>query len=179
MEDDLSLHLQSVWQSPKIGFYCLNAAASAELVEIFFLWSVWLGQSGIDGVEGGDCLKSQIFLSENRKSVSGLVSGYGVFQSREDFSDSLGGMQKGLAKTLANPLQERKRQDSNLRTALGRSTVFEAASFSHSDTLPGILLGLCPKLSQFPHPPFQGSDQGLRAFHRRWAFPARQLRPGI
>lgn len=30
----------------------------------------------------------------------------------------------------------RKRQDSNLRTALGRSTVFEAASFSHSDTLP-------------------------------------------
>lgn len=52
MEDDLSLHLQSVWQSSKIGFYYLNAAASAELVEIFFLWSVWLGQSGIDGVEG-------------------------------------------------------------------------------------------------------------------------------
>lgn len=52
MEDDLSLHLQSVWQSSKIGFYCLNAAASAELVEIFFLWSVWFGQSGIDGVEG-------------------------------------------------------------------------------------------------------------------------------
>ena len=52
MEDDLSLHLQSVWQSSKIGFYCLNAAASAELVEIFFLWSVWLGQSVIDGVEG-------------------------------------------------------------------------------------------------------------------------------
>lgn len=73
MEDDLSLHLQSVWQSSKIGFYCLNAAASAELVEIFFLWSVWLGQSGIDGVEGGDCLKSHMFLSENRKSVSGLV----------------------------------------------------------------------------------------------------------
>ena len=76
-------------------------------------------------------------------------------------------MQKGLAKTLANPLQERKRQDSNLRTALGRSTVFEAASFSHSDTLPVISLGPCPKLSQFPHPPFQGGDQGLRAFHRR------------
>lgn len=36
MEDDLSLHLQSVWQSSKIGFYCLNAAASAEFVEIFF-----------------------------------------------------------------------------------------------------------------------------------------------
>ena len=36
MEDDLSLHLQSVWQSSKIGFYCLNAAASAELVEFFF-----------------------------------------------------------------------------------------------------------------------------------------------
>ena len=165
-------------------------------------------------------------------------------------------MQKGLAKTLANPLQERKRQDSNLRTALGRSTVFEAASFSHSDTLPVILLGLCPKpaisipptpfsrgrsgptgfpsplglpcspaparhlkmpccfigtlsqtltlraafasstylLPQIPgpgrssdddllnppaRPPFQGGDQGLRAFHRRWAFPARQLRPGI
>lgn len=52
MEDDLSLHLQSVWQSPKIGFYCLKAAASAELVEIFFLWSVWLGQSGIHGVAG-------------------------------------------------------------------------------------------------------------------------------
>ena len=70
-------------------------------------------------------------------------------------------MQKGLAKTLANPLQERKRQDSNLRTALGRSTVFEAASFSHSDTLP----------VQFPRPPFQGGDQGLRAFHRRNGFP--------
>ena len=80
-------------------------------------------------------------------------------------------MQKGSAKTLANPLQERKRQDSNLRTALGRSTVFEAASFSHSDTLPVILLGLCPKLSQFPHPPFQGGDQGLRAFHRRLPSP--------
>ena len=37
MEDDLSLHLQSVWQSPNIGFYCLKAAASAELVEIFLL----------------------------------------------------------------------------------------------------------------------------------------------
>lgn len=52
MEDDLSLHLQSVWQSSKIGFYCLNAAASVELVEIFFLWSVWLGQSGIHRTEG-------------------------------------------------------------------------------------------------------------------------------
>ena len=52
MEDDLSLHLQSVWQSSKIGFYCLNAAASAELVKIFFLWSAWLVQSCIDGVEG-------------------------------------------------------------------------------------------------------------------------------
>ena len=50
-------------------------------------------------------------------------------------------MQKGSAKVLANPLQERKRQDSNLRTALGRSTVFEAASFSHSDTLPVIYIG--------------------------------------
>lgn len=58
MEDDLSLHLQSVWQSPKIGFYCLNAAASAELVEIFLLgahgWvgAAFIGQSGIDGAEG-------------------------------------------------------------------------------------------------------------------------------
>lgn len=52
MEDDLSLHLQSVWQSSKIGFYCLNAAASAELVEIFFFGLLWLGQSGLDGVEG-------------------------------------------------------------------------------------------------------------------------------
>ena len=52
MEDDLSLHLQSVWQSSKIGFYCLNAAASAEFVEIFFeglrgwcsvvlMWAEW------------------------------------------------------------------------------------------------------------------------------------------
>lgn len=39
----------------------------------------------------------------------------------------------------------RKRQDSNLRTALGRSTVFEAASFSHSDTLPLFLSGPCPE----------------------------------
>ena len=41
---------------------------------------------------GGDCLKSQTFLSENRESASSLVKGYGVFQSREDFSDSLGGV---------------------------------------------------------------------------------------
>lgn len=41
MEDDLSLHLQSVWQSSKIGFYCLNAAASAELVEIFFFFGLY------------------------------------------------------------------------------------------------------------------------------------------
>lgn len=58
MEDDLSLHLQSVWQSPKIGFYCLKAVASAELVEIFFGelhgWGrvAFIGQRGIDGAEG-------------------------------------------------------------------------------------------------------------------------------
>lgn len=59
MEDDLSLHLQSVWQSSKIGFYCLNAAASAELVEIFFFFGLYgwgraafIGQRGIDGAEG-------------------------------------------------------------------------------------------------------------------------------
>ena len=40
---------------------------------------------------GGDCPKSQTFLRENRESAFGLVYGYGVFQSREDFSDSLGG----------------------------------------------------------------------------------------
>lgn len=57
MEDDLSLHLQSVWQVPKIGFYCLKAAASAELVEIFLLglqgWgaAAFIGQSCIDGAE--------------------------------------------------------------------------------------------------------------------------------
>ena len=76
-------------------------------------------------------------------------------------------MQKGLAKTLANPLQERKRQDSNLRTALGRSTVFEAASFSHSDTLPVILLVLCPKLSQspsIPPTPFSRGRSGPTGF---------------
>ena len=43
---------------------------------------------------GGDCLKSQIFLSENRESAFGLVQGYGVFQSREDFSVSLRGINK-------------------------------------------------------------------------------------
>ena len=96
-----------------------------------------------------------------------LYRGTEYFSLARTFRTVWGGMQKGLAKTLANPLQERKRQDSNLRTALGRSTVFEAASFSHSDTLPVILLGLCPKLSQSPRPPFQGGDQGLRAFHRR------------
>lgn len=58
MEDDLSLHLQSVWQSSKIGFYCLKAAASAELVEIFLEelhgWGrvAFIGQRGIDGAEG-------------------------------------------------------------------------------------------------------------------------------
>lgn len=58
MEDDLSLHLQSVWQSSKIGFYCLNAAASVELVEIFLRglhgWGrvALLGWGGIDGAEG-------------------------------------------------------------------------------------------------------------------------------
>lgn len=51
MEDDLSLHLQSVWQSSKIGFYCLNAAASAKLVEIFFAGTAWLGQIGIHRTE--------------------------------------------------------------------------------------------------------------------------------
>ena len=55
MEDDLSLHLQSVWQSPKIGFYCLNAAASAELVEIFLgdcmVGAALMGQS--DGYAKG------------------------------------------------------------------------------------------------------------------------------
>ena len=41
--------------------------------------------------QGGDCPKSQTFLSENRESAFGLVYGYGVFLSREDFSDRLGG----------------------------------------------------------------------------------------
>gem|GEM_PF-3668237 len=36
------------------------------------------------------------------------------------------------------------------------------------------------RLSQSPYPPpFKGAHQGLRAFHRRVAFPARRLRPGI
>ena len=39
-------------------------------------------------VSGGDCLKSQIFLSENRESASGLVLGYGLFQLCEGFSDN-------------------------------------------------------------------------------------------
>lgn len=65
MEDDLSLHLQSVWQSSKIGFYCLKAAASAELVEIFFLWSAWLGRSCIHRTEGA--LMGQ--RGENAKGV--------------------------------------------------------------------------------------------------------------
>ena len=30
-----------------------------------------------------------------------------------------------------------------------------------------------------PNPLFKGAHQGLRAFHRRDAIPARQLRPGI
>ena len=47
---------------------------------------------------GGDCPKSQTFLSENRESAFGLVYGYGVFQSREDFSDSLGGYGSGVGK---------------------------------------------------------------------------------
>ena len=94
-----------------------------------------------------------------------LYRGTEYFSLARTFRTVWGGeMQKGLAKTLANPLQERKRQDSNLRTALGRSTVFEAASFSHSDTLPVIILGLCPKLSQFPHPPFQGGRSGPAGF---------------
>ena len=52
MDGNLSLHLQNVWQSSKIGFYCLKAAASAEFVEIFFGglcgWCsvVLMGQSG-------------------------------------------------------------------------------------------------------------------------------------
>ncbi len=48
-------------------------------------------QACASGVDWGDCPKSQTFLSENRESAFGLVLGYGVFQSREDFSDSLGG----------------------------------------------------------------------------------------
>ena len=45
---------------------------------------------GLFGRPGGDCPKSQTFLSENRESAFGLVYGYGVFLSREDFSDGLG-----------------------------------------------------------------------------------------
>ena len=73
-------------------------------------------------------------------------------------------MQKGLAKTLANPLQERKRQDSNLRTALGRSTVFEAASFSHSDTLPVIYIGTLSQAISIPPSPFSRGRSGPAGF---------------
>ena len=47
------------------------------------------GRGQVPSPRGG-CPKSQTFLSENRESASGLVRGYGIFQSREDFSDSLG-----------------------------------------------------------------------------------------
>ena len=73
-------------------------------------------------------------------------------------------MQKGSAKTLANPLQERKRQDSNLRTALGRSTVFEAASFSHSDTLPVIYIGTLSQTISNPPSPFSRGRSGPAGF---------------
>ncbi len=52
---------------------------------------------------GGDCLKSQIFLSENRESAFGLVQGYGVFQSREDFSVSLRGINKSSSDDRPGP----------------------------------------------------------------------------
>ena len=42
-------------------------------------------------VSVGDYLRSLIFLSENLESASGLVWGYGVLQSLEDFLDSFVG----------------------------------------------------------------------------------------
>ena len=47
----------------------------------------------------GDCPKSQTFLSDNRESAFGL-EGYGVFQSREDFSDGRGCHYSTLLATL-------------------------------------------------------------------------------
>ena len=91
MEDDLSLHLQSVWQSSKIGFYCLNAAASAELVEIFFLWSVWLGQSGIDGVEGETVRKVKHSSVRIENPIPALYRGTEYFSLARTFRTTWGG----------------------------------------------------------------------------------------
>ena len=61
--------------------YTKSPAGMARLFVWFYLSDDW-----------GGCPKSQTFLSKNRESASGLVWGYGVFQSREDFSDSLGAL---------------------------------------------------------------------------------------
>ena len=53
------------------------------------------GQSNLFGLSrwaaGGDCLKSIITTSEDWKFVVAPVVGHGLFCSRRDFSDSLGG----------------------------------------------------------------------------------------
>ena len=46
---------------------------------------------GCHAVTGGDCLKSIITTSEDWKFVVAPAVGYGLFCSRRDFSDSLGG----------------------------------------------------------------------------------------
>ena len=58
----------------------------------------------------------------------------------------------------------RKRQDSNLRTAKGRSTVFEAASFSHSDTLPVYSIGTLSQTISIPPTPFSRGRSGPAGF---------------
>ena len=73
----------------------------------------------------------------------------------------------------------RKRQDSNLRAAFTRPTVFEAASFNHSDTLPVYF----PSASSNLPTPFSRGRSALRAHHQHNAsaslfFARRLMTPG-
>ena len=73
----------------------------------------------------------------------------------------------------------RKRQDSNLRAAFTRPTVFEAASFNHSDTLPVYF----PSASSNLPTPFSRGRSALLAHHQHNAsaslfFARRLMTPG-
>lgn len=63
-----------------------------DLALLILLWSV-----GYSLFIFADSLRRP--LIPHRESASGLVQEYGVFQSREDFSDSLGGVSLAAARS--------------------------------------------------------------------------------
>ena len=76
----------------------------------------------------------------------------------------------------------------SLLQPLGHASCYFIGTLSQTLTLRAAFASSTYLLSQIHGPGrssdddlliFKGAHQGLRAFHRRYAFPARQLRPGI